>query len=411
MIKAVKLAKIGLTMETGVILKWLKAEGDFVQQDDPLLEVETDKSVNTVESFYTGYLKKILVQEGEEVPVETLIAYIGDQDDEVPAAKGGEDVETAGRTPQASPAPHDGTPPATTPADTIPAVSGRINASPLARRLAAEMGVDLSTVTGTGPGGRIGREDILAAAKSSNAPRAGEEAAPEAADAEELPLSGLRKLAAERIKASYLDAPHIYLEISVDVSELDRIRKKITAKNKEGIPLTVTDFLVRGATLALKDNPRLNATFQGASIRIFKTVNIGIAVSTAQGLVVPVIKNCGALSLSQIAAKRKELVGRARDGKQTREELSEGTFTITNLGMFGIEAFQPILNPGQAAILAAGAIVTTPVVDESEAILARKVMRLTLACDHRVVDGAEAAKFLADLKLHLGTIESLTEIR
>jgi pyruvate dehydrogenase E2 component (dihydrolipoamide acetyltransferase) len=401
MIKAVKLAKIGLTMETGVILKWLKAEGDFVQQDDPLLEVETDKSVNTVESFYTGYLKKILVQEGEEVPVETLIAYIGDQDDEVPAAKGGEefDVDTGGAIPST----------ATTSADTTPAGSGRINASPLARRLATEMGVDLSTVTGTGPGGRIGREDILAAAKSSGTPREGEEAAPEATDAEELPLSGLRKLAAERIKASYLDAPHIYLEISVDVTKLDRIRKNTTAKNKDGIHLTVTDFLVRGATLALKDNPRLNATFQGVSIRILKTVNIGIAVSTAQGLVVPVIKNCGALSLSQIAAKRKELVRRARDGKQTREELSEGTFTITNLGMFGIEAFQPILNPGQAAILAAGAIVTTPVVDESGAILARKVMRLTLACDHRVVDGAEAARFLSNLKVRLEEVDSLAE--
>jgi pyruvate dehydrogenase E2 component (dihydrolipoamide acetyltransferase) len=406
MIKAVKLVKIGLTMETGVILKWLKTEGDFVQQDDPLLEVETDKSVNTVESFYTGYLKKILVQEGEEVPVETLIAYIGDQEDEVPAEKGGEeaDVETTGETSPTDSTPHGETSTATSQRDTTPAGKGRINASPLARRLAAEMGVDLSAVTGTGPGGRIGREDILVAAQSSSS-----QEAVEAGDVEELPLSGLRKLAAERIKASYLDAPHIYLEISVDVSELDRVRKNINGNNKDKTHLTVTDFLVRGATLALTGNPRLNATFQGDSIRICKTVNIGIAVSTAQGLVVPVIKNCGALFLSQIAARREQLIGRARDGKQTREDLSEGTFTITNLGMFGIEAFQPILNPGQAAILAAGAIVTTPVVDESGAVLARRVMRLTLACDHRVVDGVEGARFLSNLKVRLEEVASLTE--
>jgi pyruvate dehydrogenase E2 component (dihydrolipoamide acetyltransferase) len=397
-INVVKLAKIGLTMETGTILKWLKSEGDYVQQDDPLLEVETDKSVNTVESFYTGYLKKILVQEGEEVPVETVIAYIGDQDDEVPEADGSVEVEAARKVRKRSPAPAGGIPTAST--NATPASDGRINASPLARRLASEMGVDLSTVTGTGPGGRIGREDILAAAQG-----AGESV--EVDDVEEQPLSGVRKVAAERIKASYLDAPHIYLEISVDVSELDRNRKNTNAKNKDGVHLTVTDFLVRGVTLALRDNPRLNATIHEASVRLFKTINIGIAVSTSLGLVVPVIKNCTDLSLSQIAARREELIDRAREGKQTREDLSGGTFTITNLGMFGVEGFQPILNPGQAAILAAGAIVATPVVEESGTILAKEVMRLTLACDHRIVDGAEAAEFLREIKSVLEEVDSL----
>jgi len=404
MIREVKLAKIGLTMETGVIRKWLKSEGEFVEQDDPLLEVETDKSVNTVESFYTGYLKKILVREGEEVPVETVIAYIGDQEDEVPVEKGGEEIETAGRATQGSPGAAGATPTAGSQADT--STAGRVNASPLARRLAAEMGVDLSTVSGTGPGGRIGREDILAAAKASGSRPAGEAA--EAGDVVEQPLSGVRKIVAERIKTSYLDAPHIYLEISVDVSELDRTRKNKNAKSTDGVHLTVTDYLARAAALALKENPRLNATIHEASVRLYKTINIGIAASTTQGLVVPVIKNCADLSLSQIAVRREELLGRAREGKQTQEDLSEGTFTITNLGMLGVEAFQPILNPGQAAILAAGAIVITPVVDPSGAILARKVMRLTLACDHRIVDGAEAAKFLSKLKVYLEEVNSLT---
>ncbi len=405
MINAVKLAKIGLTMETGTILKWLKAEGDFVQQDDPLLEVETDKSVNTVDSFYTGYLKKILVQEGEEVPVETVIAYIGEKDDEVPAAEEGEDSRFAVRTSDTDTSMHQEKVKATTDGEGSSSGPARINASPLARRLAAEMGVDLSSVSGTGPGGRIGREDILAAAQSSGAKFGGETMSSE--DVEDLPLSGLRKVAAERVKTSYLDAPHIYLEISVDVTELDRVRKKINDKNEEGVHLTVTDFLVRGAALDLKNNPRLNATIREASITAHRTVNIGIAVSTDQGLLVPVVRNCGELSLPQIAARREELIGRAREGKQTGEDLSEGTFTITNLGMFGIEAFHPILNPGQAAILAVGAIVPIPTFEQSGAIMARKVMRLVLACDHRIVDGVEAAKFLRDLKVRLEEAESL----
>ena len=405
MINAVKLAKIGLTMETGTILKWLKSEGEFVKQDDPLLEVETDKSVNTVESFYTGYLKKILVKEGEEVPVETVIAYIGDQDDEVPVEDDGEEIRGAGQITQSSPSHPDGTPKAAPQPETDAAGSSRINASPLARRLAAEMEVDLSSVTGTGPGGRIGREDILTAAQSSGVKPVGEDRSSE--DVEEFPLSGLRKTAAERIKASYLSAPHIYLEISVDVSELDRSRKNTNAKSKKGIHLTVTDYLVRGTALALKENPRLNASIHETTVRLFRTVNIGIATSTPQGLVVPVIKNCADLSLEQIAVQREELASRARDGKQTREDLADGTFTITNLGMFGIEAFQPILNPGQAAIIAAGAIMTIPVVEENGAIGARKAMRLVLACDHRIIDGAEAAKFLRDLKGRLEEAKSL----
>ncbi len=389
MIIAVKLAKIGLTMETGIIRQWLKAEGDFVEQDDPLLEVETDKSVNTVESFYTGYLKKIVVPEGAEVPVETIIAYIGDKDDEVPA-----EVEMDNREPQIPQA-----------QDTQslaeksgPAPAGRTNASPLARRLAAEKGIDLSTVKGTGPGGRIGREDVLAAAAASPADDENKPFPGAGVEAEELPLSGLRKLVAERTKASYLDAPHIYLEVSVDASEMERLRTKLNAENNKDNHLTVTDFLVRAVAIALQNNPRLNAAIQGDTVRLFKAVNVGIAVSTRDGLVVPVIKECDRLSLADIAARRKELVDRARAGRQTMEDLSAGTFTVTNLGMFGVDSFQPILNPGQTAILAVGAISRVPIIGESGEVQTASLMKFTLACDHRVVDGAEGARFLAEVK-------------
>ena len=386
MIIAVKLAKIGLTMETGIIRQWLKAEGDFVEQDDPLLEVETDKSVNTVESFYTGYLKKIVVPEGAEVPVETIIAYIGDKDDEVPAV-----VEMDNRAPPIPPAATEQSPVE----KSGPAPAGRTNASPLARRLAAEKGIDLSTVNGTGPGGRIGREDVLAAAAASPVDDENKPAPGGGMEAEELPLNGLRRLVAERTKASYLDAPHIYLQVSVDVAEMERLRTRLNAENNKDNHLTVTDFLVRASAIALKNNPRLNAAIQGYTVRLFKAVNVGIAVSTGDGLVVPVIKECERISLVDIAARRKELIDRARAGRQTMEDLSAGTFTVTNLGMFGIDSFQPILNPGQSAILSVGAISRAPIIAESGELKTASLMKLTLACDHRVVDGAEGARLLA----------------
>ena len=380
MIRTMKLAKINLTMQTGTIVRWLKKEGERVERDEPLLEVETDKAVNTVESFYAGYLKKILVPEGQEVPVDTLIAYIGEKDDEVPAEPPAEMPREKAKAPAQAAA--KGAAPR----------GGTLNASPLARRLAAELGVDLSTVTGSGPDGRISKEDVLAASQR------GVSAATPAAGTRELPLSGLKKLTGERMKASYLEAPHIYLEVSVQAGALEALRARLNAGAGEAERFTLTDLLVRAVSLALKENPLLNATLRGGKILAFEEQGIGVAVAGPGGLVVPVLRGCQGLSLKQIRDRRRELVARAREGRQSAEDLGGGTFTITNLGMYGVDAFRPILYPGQAAILAVGAVRRMAVVDEAGKLSAQPVVQLTLGCDHRIVDGAEGAVFLRRLK-------------
>ncbi len=380
MIEKVKLAKINLTMQTGTILRWLKKEGDRVERDEPLLEVESDKAVNTVESVCSGYLRKILVAEGQEVPVDTLIAYIGDLEDELPADPAPREAAAGGG----------GAAEAAQPAAGAQATGGApLNASPLARRLAAEMGVDLATVAGSGPGGRIGKEDVLAASR-----RRGEAAAGERS----LPLSGLKKRTGERMKSSYLEAPHIYLDVSVRVGALEALRARLNAAAAEAERYTLTDLLTRAVSLALRTNPLLNATLAGGAITAFDEQGIGLAVSSPGGLVVPVIRGCQRLGLSQIRDRRRELLARAREGRQTSEDLGGGTFTITNLGMFGVDAFRPILYPGQAAILAVGAIRHLAVAEPGGSISAQPVVQLTLGCDHRVVDGAEGAAFLGRLK-------------
>jgi pyruvate dehydrogenase E2 component (dihydrolipoamide acetyltransferase) len=395
MIRKVKLAKINLTMQTGTIVRWLKNEGERVERDEPLLEVETDKAVNTVESFYAGYLKKILVPPGQEVPVDTLIAYIGEKEDELPAeAENAHPVEA-----QASAAPVR----PVSGAEAAPQ-DGPLNASPLARRLAAELGVDLRQVTGSGPDGRISKEDVLAAAQRAGASQ-GTAAAPgddaaavRATGVTERPLAGLKKRTGERLKASYLEAPHIHLDVSVRAGALEALRARLNAAEGGAPRYTLTDLLVRAVSLALKENPLLNATLREGRILAFDEQGIGLAVAGPSGLVVPVIRGCQSLSLRQIRDRRRELVARAREGRQTAEDLGGGTFTITNLGMFGVDAFRPILYPGQAAILAVGAVRLQAVAEESGALSAQPVVQLTLGCDHRIVDGAEGARFLGRLK-------------
>lgn len=395
MIKEVILAKIGLTMETGTIVSWLKKEGDYVEQGDELLEVETDKVTTVVEAFHPGYLKKILVAEGQEAPVNTVIACIGEKDDDIDAfmdkTKDKDQIES------------------------VTAVSAKgergsvsqsktrvkINASPLAKRLAADLGVDLAIVKGTGPDGRVGKEDVLAAANkiaSEDKPSQTQESKYEIKIFSEKRLTGIKKLVAERMKASYSDAPHIYLELSVDMTSAAALRDRLNKNTEDGKHITYTDIIVRAVTEVLKKHRLLNATLRGDSIVIFEDINIGIAASTDKGLVVPVIKNTDKLDLAEISAACRNQIDKVRQGKQSIEDVSNGTFTITNLGMFGIESFKPILNPGQSAILAVGMIKDTPVAGESGQVVLRPMMSISLACDHRVVDGVYGASFLSELK-------------
>jgi pyruvate dehydrogenase E2 component (dihydrolipoamide acetyltransferase) len=403
MIKEVILAKIGLTMETGKILSWLKKEGEYVKQDDPLFEVETDKVTTVVEAFHTGYLKKIVVKEGEEVPVNTVIAYVGEKDDTLAAGETGVSADGVDKVVETEQAIHA--------KDRIEnretaivkgGVPGKINASPLARRLAHEHGIDLLNLQGSGPEGRIGKEDVLAAVNMLNGKQA-----PETRGGlretgikigAEQKLTGIKKLVAQRMKQSYADAPHIYLELTADMTEASKLREVINKRQAEDVHVTFTDILVKATARAIMRHPLLNATIKDETIFLLEDINIGIATATERGLIVPVLKKADQLSLTEISTIIKNLGEKVRAGRQHLDDLSNGTFTITNLGMFGIESFRPILNPGQAAILAVGRIKNTPVADDAAKISVKPIISLSLACDHRIVDGTDGAKFLNDLK-------------
>ena len=391
-------------METGTIVSWLKKEGDYIEQGDELFEVETDKVTTVVEAFHPGYLKKILVPEGQEVPVNTVVACVGEKDDDIDSF-----MDKMNERSQIE----------STAAVSVKEERGRvsqgktrvkINASPLAKRLAAELGVDLAMVKGTGPNGRVGKEDVLAAANkiaSVDKTAKTKESKYETKIFSEKRLTGIKKLVAERMKASYSDAPHIHLELSVDMTSATALGKRLNKHTEDGKHITYTDIIVRVVTEVLKKHRLLNATLRGDTIVIFEDINIGIAASTDKGLVVPVIKNTDKLDLAEISAACRNQIDKVRQGTQSIEDVSNGTFTITNLGMFGIESFKPILNPGQSAILAVGVIKDTPVAGESGQVVLRPMMSITLACDHRVVDGAYGAGFLSDLKEILENSDSI----
>jgi pyruvate dehydrogenase E2 component (dihydrolipoamide acetyltransferase) len=414
MLKEVILAKIGLTMETGRIIRWLKGEGDFVKQGDPLFEVETDKITTTVEAFHTGYLKKILVREGEEVHVNTVIAYIGEKGDEIVESnipeKAGVDIHGYVR----------GVPLKEEPVKEKMAPrgkGGRVNASPLAKRLAAELGIELSMVKGSGPEGRIDREDVLAAAerlKSEYLDKTSLKTGIHKVVSQRnipivytVPLQGIKKLVGKIMRESYLNNPHIHLETIVDTYEVSRLRDIVNKRYSGKYHITYTDIFVKAAAVALKNHPLLNASLEGDKINIFAEINIGVAVATEEGLFVPVIKMADKLSVSEISTELKKLTERIRTKKHSIDELSGGTFTVTNLGMFGITSFKPILNPPQAAILAVGAVRISPVVTESGEICARPLVNLSLGCDHRIVDGVDGARFLRDVKEIIERAESI----
>lgn len=372
MIKPVKLAKANLTMETGTIVSWLKKEGDFIQQDEILLELETDKATIEVPSFYTGYIKKIAVPEGQEVPVETIIAYVGDKDDvwkEPGPAPDEKIIEVKS-------------------ADNIfsrkEVKPQRVNASPLAKRLAKELGVDLQAVKGTGPGGRIGKEDVERTAEE------------EKQTGKKVSLTGIKQKVALRMKESYLSAPHIHLQISINMTRAAAYRKQQNDRT-EADHITFSDIFLKAAAVTLLKYPLFNAVMKNDEIILNDDINIGLAAATGEGLIVPVVKNLQEKTVAAIAAERTALIERVRKGEQTPEDVGGGTFTITNLGMFGVEAFDPILFPGQAAILGIGALQDVPAVDNGAVEIVPKV-QVTLGCDHRIVDGAEAAEFLAEFK-------------
>jgi pyruvate dehydrogenase E2 component (dihydrolipoamide acetyltransferase) len=390
----VKLPRLGQGMEAGTIVKWLKAEGEPVKKGEPLYELDTDKVTQEVEAEADGVLLKIAVESGETA-VGTTIAVIGKEGEEVSlaAAPAAEEPKA-----EAAPTPAPKAEPEPEPAPATTRENGRIKASPLARRIARERDIDLAQISGTGPDGRIVAEDVERAAAAPARPAA--PVAVPSGEVESIPLSSIRRTIARRLTEAWT-VPVFQLTVSADMTRTNAL----VAAHREANPdvrLTVTDVLTKLCAGALMRHRTVNAAFSDEAILRFPTANVGIAAATPAGLVVPVIRSAERLTLAEIAAARSDLVGRARDGKLRTDDLADGTFTISNLGMpqYGIEQFVAVLNPPQAAILAVGATEDRPVVRDGELVV-RPLMTMTLTVDHRAVDGAEAAEFLHTVKTYL----------
>jgi pyruvate dehydrogenase E2 component (dihydrolipoamide acetyltransferase) len=380
-------------MESGTIVKWLKSEGEPVEKGEPLYELDTDKVTQEVEAEATGVLLKIAVTEGE-VPVGRTIGFIGAKDESVPDVAA--EVKAA-PTPavepvaEAAPAPVAPMPAAAT------TVNGRIKASPLARRIARERGIDLAQLSGTGPDGRIVAEDVERAQAAPAAP-APVAAAPVSAEIERRPLTSIRKTIARRLTQAWT-VPAFQLTVDVDMTRADELVHKQRELNP-GVRVTVTDLLTKVCAQALMRHRDMNVQYAEDELLVFPTADVGIAVAAPQGLVVPVVHGAERLSLAEIAGVRGELVSRAREAKLRQSDLDGGTFTISNLGMFGVDQFVAVLNPPQASILAVGQTREQVVPHDGE-LLVLPLMTMTLTCDHRAVDGATGAEFLGTIKAFL----------
>jgi pyruvate dehydrogenase E2 component (dihydrolipoamide acetyltransferase) len=406
----VKLPRLGQGMESGTVVRWLKQEGDRVEKGEALYELDTEKVTQEVEAEASGVLLKIAVQEGE-VPVGQTVAVIGEEGEEVAEAEEPEADETPqeegsrapardeereeGREASAEPAPAQ----QVTEVRQEPERNGRVKASPLARRIAREKGLDLAQIRGTGPEGRIVAEDVERAEVAPAPTPAVPEAAPGEVQVEQ--LTSIRKTIARRLTEAW-QAPVFQISMTADMTRALELRAKLVERMGEGeAKPTISDVLTKVCASALMRHRRLNAQFVDGALHLYPTADIGTAVATDRGLVVPVTRSAERLSISELAAQRVQLVDRARSAKLRQEDLEGGTFTISNLGMYGVENFIAVLNPPQVAILAVGAVEETPVVRDGEVVV-RSLMSLTLTCDHRAVDGAVAAEFL-------GTVRSMLE--
>jgi pyruvate dehydrogenase E2 component (dihydrolipoamide acetyltransferase) len=391
MANEVKLPRLGQGMEAGTVTKWLKSEGDSVEKGEPLFEVDTDKVTQEVESDFAGVLLKIALPEGE-APVGQTIAYIGEAGEEVTAAQPPkEEAPKEAEAPKKAEAPE---PQAAEPVAGTGTTNGRVKASPLARRLAKERGVDLRGIQGTGPEGRIVAKDVEGAGAQAGAPAA----ATPSAEVEQVPLTKIRKTIARRLTAAW-EAPVFQLTVSADMTRANELVARVRELDPD-VRVTVTDLLAKVCAMALMRHRDVNVQYGEDALLKFPTANVGIAVAAPQGLVVPVVQSVERLSLAELAQARGEIVGRARDNKLTQQDLDGGTFTISNLGMFGIEQFVAVINPPQAAILAVGATVDTPVARDG-AVEIRPMLTMTLTVDHRAVDGAAGADFLRTVKQFL----------
>jgi pyruvate dehydrogenase E2 component (dihydrolipoamide acetyltransferase) len=416
--------KLSPTMEEGQISRWLKKEGDKVSMGEPLAEIDTDKATMEMQALTNGVLRKILIKEGESAPLGQMIAVIGEPDEDISQVLGAAPAAEAKEAP----------PPSETKAETkaekaesvvpspgagngkeatasIPAeTSGRLIVSPLAARMAAEAGIDLRSLSGSGPGGRIIKRDIEAALDQSKAPApVTKQAAPQlravpsapqrqwgASPYHDEPASEIRRTIARRLVTSLGPVPHFFLTTEIEMDRAVEMRKGINSLDSD-LKISINDIIIKVAAAALIQHPQVNASFQDKSVRYYERADIGVAVAIEEGLITPVIRSADQKTLSEIAAEVRELAERARNRKLKPEEYTGASFSVSNLGMFGIDEFTAVINPPEGAILAVGAVTPKPVVSDNE-IVVRQMMRVTMSCDHRVIDGATGSKFLQTFK-------------
>ena len=406
MANIIDMPKLSDTMTVGTLAKWLKKEGDVVKSGDMIAEVETDKATMELECFFDGTLLKIFAPGGSKVALGAPLCAIGKPGETVvapepKAAPAAASAKAAAPAPAPTPAPAAPKAPAPAPAASTPAAApaGRVKISPLARKLAAEKGVDPAGVAGSGPGGRIVRADVLAAASSPRAaaPAAVNRSGP-VQEERTVAVSSMREAIARRLVESKTQLPHFYLEIEIDAAPLLAIREQLNrGLETAGVKLSVNDFVLKAAAEALRHVPQVNASWLGDSIRYHGAAHVSFAVAIEDGLITPVVRDAHLKDVFQISTEAKALGKRAKEKKLKPDEFTGGTFCVSNLGMMGIPRFSAIINPPNAAILAVGTIVKKPVVRE-EAIAIGQMMTLTLSCDHRVVDGAVGASYLNALK-------------
>ena len=411
MANIIEMPKLSDTMTVGTLAKWLKKEGDVVKAGDMLAEVETDKATMELECFFDGTILKIYAPGGSQVALGAPLCAIGKPGEAAPAPAPKAPAAPAAASPApapapapapvAAPAPAAVVAPAPTPAP-APVAAGRIKATPLARKVAAAKGIDLARVQGSGPGGRIRRADVLAAA-AAPAPAAARAAATVLAkgpiqEERAVAVSNMRGAIARRLLESKTQLPHFYVEIEIDAAPLTTLREQLNAALEgEGVKLSVNDFILKASAEALRRVPQVNASWEGNQIRYFAAAHVSFAVAIEDGLITPVVRDAHLKSIFAISAEAKALGKRAKEKKLAPAEFTGGTFCVSNLGMMGIPRFSAIINPPNAAILAVGAAVRKPVV-RGDRIEIGQTLTVTLSCDHRVVDGAVGAQYLNALK-------------
>lgn len=410
MAEVIRMPRMSDTMEEGVIVGWMKKVGDKVEPGTVLAEVETDKAVMELESFYDGVLLHIGVEKGA-VPVNGILAVIGQPGEDYKAALAAANNGTAAVPADKNEEVASVTSSAILTTTNEPAIEAsneakRVKASPLAKNMAEKAGIHIEDVTGTGDNGRIVRKDIEQAMATGGAIQSAKPTAISATPAMQvstgkdidIPLSQMRKVIAKRLSESMFTAPHFYLTMEISMDRAIEARKLIneTAVSK----ISFNDFVVKAAAMALRSHPVINSSWLGDKIRQNGNINIGIAVAVDEGLLVPVVRNTDSLTLSQINESVKSLAGKAKERKLQPDEMTGNTFTVSNLGMFDIESFTAIINPPDACIMAVGSIVQKPVVKNGQ-IVVGNTMKVMLSCDHRVVDGASGAKFLQTFKSYL----------